>query len=180
MIGLFFNIAYQNTSTFDKMADFSVLMAETNENPAGVKITPFFEAPGWKQDLAQVAAKVDIKVEDTKLEVPKSTNTIYARSFKQLVAPGMDLDFFKSESSPSVCPLEYPFAYYHGKYCCHYQKEKTYHRQHSACDGTALTYHSSCCFGNQFTKCPEGKCKGTIIVLYDNLIIFQSLKSLHV
>ena len=156
MVGFFFNIAYQNTSSFTKMADFSVLMSRADQNPAGVKIAPFFEAPVWKQNAALE-------------KVGKSSSNSYARSFRNLVAPGMDIDFYTtefgsgSEAGPSLCPLEYPFAYYHGKYCCHYQKEKTFVRQHSGCDGSPLTYYSSCCFGNQFTACPKGKCKGKII-----------------
>ena len=152
MTGLFFSVAYENTTSFDSIGDFSVLMSKRTENPAGVKITPFFEAPGWKG-------------ENKFVEPEKPANTVYARSFKDMVndvAPGTSPAFFEAEEKTdfSVCPVQYPFAYYHGKYCCHYKKEKSFTRQHSACDGGELGFYSSCCYKNQFTKCPRGKCRG--------------------
>ena len=48
------------------------------------------------------------------------------------------------------CPIPHVHAYLDGSMCC---------KSNLECDGvTTISLDSTCCFNNEFTYCPEGKC----------------------
>jgi len=57
------------------------------------------------------------------------------------------------------CPEPYPFAYYHGKFCCASQRMRIIPEQGEACNGGKLTLESTCCEGNYFERCPGTSCE---------------------
>ena len=61
----------------------------------------------------------------------------------------------KNQSGPKLCPEEFPFAYYGGKFCCFTNKEKSDKDNDPLCTGGALEFDSSCCQYDHFTSCTE-------------------------
>ena len=53
-------------------------------------------------------------------------------------------------STVTDCPMRFPYAYFNGKYCCLFDKEKTAYQYRGAyddalCDGANMTIASECC-----------------------------------
>merc|ERR1719494_1759880 len=53
------------------------------------------------------------------------------------------------------CPNTHKYAYFDGRYCCKYNREKVYSPEGSSCDGSRISWKSTCCLNNAFTKCPR-------------------------
>ena len=78
----------------------------------------------------------------------------------KVIDAGFASNFAELFEDEVTCPAEYPFAYYHGLFCCHYKREKFNPKHNSACDNGELTFYSSCCYKNAFKRCPDGRCSG--------------------
>ena len=71
------------------------------------------------------------------------------------------LGFFYVTST--TCPLENPYAYHGGKYCCHYAMEKSAYEQRTSqdanCDGSEISLASECCKDDHFVPCTGVSCE---------------------
>ena len=61
------------------------------------------------------------------------------------------------------CPLEHPYAYLNGSYCCATNAENPNGGYESeiasgVCDGQGFSIESTCCKDGQFIKCPFDSC----------------------
>lgn len=72
------------------------------------------------------------------------------------------LSFTVFGTQSTNCPIRYPYAYFNGRYCCQFKKEKIVfeHRDNpdNRCDGSGLSSKSECCLDNKFVRCPFSTC----------------------
>ena len=70
-----------------------------------------------------------------------------------------------------MCPSNFPWVYYNGKYCCATRFEKHNKEQGDKCDGSQIGFGSLCCRGDKHLRCPGGghcqNYKGKFIVIFD-------------
>ena len=57
------------------------------------------------------------------------------------------------------CPESHPFAYLDGSYCCKTNKEKVAEKDGTRCDGSVISWESSCCRNNRWRKCFNNPCR---------------------
>ena len=79
----------------------------------------------------------------------------------------------------TACPMDNPFAYLNGKYCCETNQERVnggYPNEVASgtCDGKGFSIESTCCKGNKYLKCPHAQCKDYAGAGMKNLIQFQN------
>lgn len=75
-----------------------------------------------------------------------------------------NLQLISAITTNVTCPIQFPYAYYNGFYCCMYNKEKAGYDHRGAyddglCDGSTITVDSECCLDNAFIPCPGGICE---------------------
>ena len=61
------------------------------------------------------------------------------------------------------CPIDHPYAYLDGAYCCASKEELTNGGNQSeiesgTCDGFGFSSQSTCCKDHDFVKCPGDSC----------------------
>ena len=64
----------------------------------------------------------------------------------------------------ALCPLDYPFAYLNGSYCCKTKEERPVEWgitpqneiDDGTCDGVDFNIQSVCCKAEAYTPCPDG------------------------
>ena len=78
----------------------------------------------------------------------------------------------------SNCPIENPFAFDDGKYCCSTAIENYSEEFGDECDAGLLSVKSKCCKENDFIQCPEkscSNCKGTIQFCMEMILLIKLL-----
>ena len=59
----------------------------------------------------------------------------------------------------TYCPISHPWAYNNGMNCCKYIEENVDDSEDETCDGSVISFTSSCCKNDHSTSCPTGVCK---------------------
>eukprot|EP01134_Creolimax_fragrantissima_P008149 CFRG8149T1 len=70
-------------------------------------------------------------------------------------------DIFGRSLLINTCPNAHPYSYMSGQLCCGSRRERDEDDNDDLCDGGALLYESTCCWGNNFVPCPYDSCEDT-------------------
>lgn len=69
------------------------------------------------------------------------------------------------------CPKDHPHAYYDGKYCCKFSKEKVDVVLGDKCDGGNISLQSMCCNYDEYIQCPNTQtCQSNEGNLYNDIL----------
>ena len=63
------------------------------------------------------------------------------------------MKYFKGEPTLYECPASHPYAYLKGDYCCKTSLEKIASTAHEKCDGSMISFESSCCENDAWFTC---------------------------